>query len=66
MHFLSKMGIFQCQEIVPGLVYRGVFEGSWVVNHPLRRPYLLGKGVGIGGVPLDSYDYMRHVTPPES
>ncbi len=31
------------------------------VNNPLIRPYFLGGGGGIGGVPLDSHDNIKHV-----
>ena len=51
------MGIFQCQEIVPGLVYRGVIEGSWVVKSPFKKALFARERGAIGGVPLDSYDY---------
>ena len=33
---------------------------------PFKKALFAGERGGIGGVPLDSYDDMRHVTPPES
>ena len=31
-------------------------QGMMVVNNPLMRPYLLGGGGGIGGMPLNSHE----------